>query len=1002
MIPLLELACTDEALARLETALATAPANQRLAALLPLAWQLRQRDTARALALADEVEATLNAATVADGERQSIAARLMLIRGEAKSLFGELDAGMVLAESALCDFTTCFDAIGCADAHWLLTTIAHMQGDHVRRTTELVAMAAAAEGGDPVRVTVPQAALAIVDALSDVASAKQKWGAHFTAGSADRHPAAAAWVENFFACVALFSGEHVDAIRHLGTYYTQALATGQIRRAIIATFNLSVAFNNLNDHHAALEWTQRGLDLARPRAWPGSMGLALMQSAETLRLLRRFDAARSLLHETMTLMAPIAASHGYAIALGYLANVELNLRNYDDALKNFQLLEQRAHALGTTELLCRALRGQAQALLQLEQPQAALLKAQAGLAAATKYADEQIAALRVLADIHVRHPLPPPPGMNKASPALHYLQQAHDVAAAITNFTISGDLLEALADEHAKTGDTAQAYQLAKQAIAAHAKIHNSEAANRASAMQISHEVQSVQAEGEHHRKLAAAHAERADALEQANSTLAQANNTLEQLGAVGRDITANLEMHTIFTALNTHVNELLDATSFGIYRLEEDGQTLRTAFGVEAGEISPSLTFRLDNQESNTARCARERSTLIIDFEPGESSIIPGTLDTLSTMFAPLLSGERLLGVMTVQTVRPHAYHARESAIFSTLCAYAAIALANTESQAKMVQNEKMASLGQLVANVAHEINTPIGAVKSSGANIADALDDMLINIPRLYKILDDDQQLLFHNMISRTKEKTQVLTSREERKLVTETTQQLADLGIPEARHQADVLVQLRAHANPARHLPLLRHPDSEFILATANSVASVINSTANINTAVATVSKIVFALKAFSRVDNSGKFIATHLQSGLDTVLTIYYNQIIKGTTLVQNYEEIPALRCLPDELNQVWTNLISNALHAMQYQGTLTLGIRQEGNMAVVSVGDSGCGIPEAIRNRVFEPFFTTKPIGEGSGLGLDIAKKIVAKHKGRIDVQSEVGVGTVFSVHLPYS
>jgi signal transduction histidine kinase len=88
--------------------------------------------------------------------------------------------------------------------------------------------------------------------------------------------------------------------------------------------------------------------------------------------------------------------------------------------------------------------------------------------------------------------------------------------------------------------------------------------------------------------------------------------------------------------------------------------------------------------------------------------------------------------------------------------------------------------------------------------------------------------------------------------------------------------------------------------------------------------------------------------------------------------------------------------------MKYEGTLTIGIRQEGNQAVVSVGDSGCGIPQTIQSRIFEPFFTTKPTGEGSGLGLDIAKKIVAKHKGKIEMQSEVGVGTTFSVYLPYS
>jgi signal transduction histidine kinase/tetratricopeptide (TPR) repeat protein len=1001
MNPLPEFACTDEALEKLEAALTDAPQApcvQRLASLLPVAWQLRQRDTTRALLLADEAEACLAVTDLAAGERLGMAARLSVIRGEAKALQGELDVGAALAGDALRDFAACNDAIGCADAHWLQALIALDQGDPERRDTELVAMEASARIDDPVRFVVAKAWRARNAAFRDVAAARRDWGPQFATGRADMHPAACAWVEDFFALTASFSGEYVDAIRHFGTCHTLALATGQIRQAEIAASNLGESFNDLNDHHAALDWFQRGLELVRPRAWPASMGGALMQTAETLRLLQRFDAAHALLREAMALTETQAASQDYAIALGYLGEVELDLQQYADALASFQLLEQRGRALDMSDLLCRSLRGQANALLALNLPQAALAQAHAALNAAKSEPKDQIGALRVLADIHARHSLPPPPSMSAASAPLHYLQQAHDLANAITSFTIPGDLLEALAEQHAKTGDFAKAWQLAKQAIAAHAKIHSIEAANRASALQVSHQTQRAWAEGEHHRKLAAAHAARADALEQANSTL-------EELGAVGRDITANLETHAIFTALDTHVHALLDTSCFLIYRLETDGQTLRMVYGVEAGQSCPSHALRLDNQESHAARCARQRTTLVVDVAPDSGGLLPGTLDTLSLMYAPLVVGERLLGVMTIQTVHPRAYHARETAIFSTLCAWAAIALANTESQAQMVQHEKMASLGQLVANVAHEINTPIGAVKSSGASIAEALGRLLTNLPRLYRVLDDDQQVLFQDIINQARQQSAILSSREERSQIRQTTEQLvalAGLNMAQARQQASVLVQLRAHADPAHLLPLLLHPDSGFILDTANGVAAIINSSANINTAVVRVSKIVFALKAFARVEHGAEMMLARLQDGLDTVLTIHHSQIQEGITLVQHYDDIAPLRCLPDELNQVWSNLISNALHAMNYRGTLTMGIRQEDGHAVVSVSDSGCGIAPTILGRIFDPFFTTKPTGEGSGLGLDIAKKIVAKHKGRIEVQSEVGVGTTFSVYLPYS
>jgi PAS domain S-box-containing protein len=512
-----EFFATNEAVALLEASLAAAKGPERLPALIAVAWQMRQRDTQRALALADEADASTGAwATLTDDRQRSLRARLLLIRGEAKFLSGELDASAVLAGKALQDFSACCDAIGCADAHWLQYCIAGDQGDSVRADAEL-ASAAVAQGGDLVRVTMAHAALAARAVFRDGDAAREKWAAQFAVGIATMHPAAASWVNGFFALAAGDSSEHVDAIRHYGISFRQALATGQIRRAVIAGTNLGNEFNNLNYHDAALEWMQRGLDLARSRAWPGTMGVALLQTAGTLRELRRLDAAHALLREAMSQMAPLAGSHNYAVALRYLADVELSGRQYAEALASFQLLEQRADALKAARLLCNALRGQAQALLELEQPQAALPKAHAALAAAQSHAVQQIDALRVLADIHARHALSAPPGMRAASVPLHYLQQALDAAAAMDDYTVPGDLLEVVAQAHANVGDTAKAFELAKQAIAARELTHSREASNRAIAMQIAHETQRAQAEELHQRQLAQAHAERADLLEQAN-----------------------------------------------------------------------------------------------------------------------------------------------------------------------------------------------------------------------------------------------------------------------------------------------------------------------------------------------------------------------------------------------------------------------------------------------------------------------------------------------------
>ncbi len=400
------------------------------------------------------------------------------------------------------------------------------------------------------------------------------------------------------------------------------------------------------------------------------------------------------------------------------------------------------------------------------------------------------------------------------------------------------------------------------------------------------------------------------------------------------------------------------------------------------------------------TARCARLRQEIVMHTEPGDVPPIAGTMESLSYMFAPLLVGERLLGVMTVQSHKPNAYAEREVAIFRTLCAYGAIALANAESQSQLIQSEKMASLGQLVANVAHEVNTPIGAIKSSGASIADALGHALEKLPQVLLQLDQATQTLFLELIQSARSAKAGLSSREDRAARRAIAQQLEQAGVKEAQHHAAILVQIDAQLEVEHFLPLLHHARVDAVLDCAAEVTSIVRSAGNINTAVESVSKIIFALKVFSRVNLEGEMVEARLSDGLDTVLTIYNNQIKRGIELVRQYDAVPPLRCWPDELNQVWTNLVHNALQAMNYQGTLTVALQREGSYAVVTVSDTGCGIPQANMARIFDPFFTTKPLGEGSGLGLDIAKKIVEKHRGRIAVHSKWGVGSTFTVHLP--
>lgn len=343
--------------------------------------------------------------------------------------------------------------------------------------------------------------------------------------------------------------------------------------------------------------------------------------------------------------------------------------------------------------------------------------------------------------------------------------------------------------------------------------------------------------------------------------------------------------------------------------------------------------------------------------------------------------------------------------------------------AQTQMIQSEKMATLGQIVANVAHEINTPIGAVKSSGRIISDALHDTLHNLPGLFRILDDADATRFIALLEGHRELGPSLSTRQERALVKELTRQIEEMGIDNARHKASILVHMGVRTLAESVVPLLTHVAADRILETAYGVVMIANNANNINAAVEKVSKIVFALKSLSQTDASGEMVEVDLIDSVETVLTIYHSQIRQGTELVREYEPLPALRCVPDEINQVWTNLIHNAIQAMAmlqpeerpvqpeaycdtgifegYQGKLTVAMRQEGTFAVVSISDTGPGIPEPLREKIFEPFFTTKPVGVGSGLGLDIVRRIVNKHQGRIEMQTKLGVGTTFTIYLPY-
>jgi two-component system NtrC family sensor kinase len=260
--------------------------------------------------------------------------------------------------------------------------------------------------------------------------------------------------------------------------------------------------------------------------------------------------------------------------------------------------------------------------------------------------------------------------------------------------------------------------------------------------------------------------------------------------------------------------------------------------------------------------------------------------------------------------------------------------------SQANVLQQEKMASIGQLAAGVAHEINNPIGFINS--------------NLYTLGKYLTRLSGFLAVQ--------SECIAAGAPAEQVEEVRRQQASLKI-------DYILK-----------------DLEGLVGESLEGAERVRS-------------IVADLKSFSRVDEC-EFKQADINECLRSTINIAWNEIKYKATLKKELGEIPRTRCYPQQLNQVFMNLLVNAAHAIEQQGIITVRSWEEGGFVCVTVADTGQGIPEANLTRIFEPFFTTKEAVKGTGLGLSITYDIVKKHNGDITVRSEPGKGTVFTVRIP--
>ena len=256
---------------------------------------------------------------------------------------------------------------------------------------------------------------------------------------------------------------------------------------------------------------------------------------------------------------------------------------------------------------------------------------------------------------------------------------------------------------------------------------------------------------------------------------------------------------------------------------------------------------------------------------------------------------------------------------------------------QSQIVQNEKMASLGQLAAGVAHELNNPAGFLHGN----MDVLDECARGLERL---------LAFYDAVPFGPDVAE---------------------GVREVKEEIEY----------------------------DNTLADLRSIVADCREGAERICDVVQNLRTFSRLDEA-EFKKVDIHEGLESTLRLLSRYYKGGVTLARDYGTLPPVDCFAGQLNQVWLNLLVNAAHAVKDGGEVSIRTRLEGETAVIRIGDTGYGIAPENLSRIFDPFFTTKPVGEGTGLGLSVTYSIVERHRGTIKVESELGRGTAFTVTIP--